>query len=414
MPTIDRRRFIKVVGGSGAAAAVGAPFVRRADAQVKKIVFGGSVPASGRAAETGLNVQNGYLTAVKYVNEVLGGVEVGGEKYQLELRLFDDASDPARATTLIQRLIDDGVDFFLGSFGSNIVLPTAAITERAERPMVQAGGGSDQIFTQGYKYMFGMFPRASKQFISSVEFFKTITPKASTISVIATNDAFSKTNADGAINDSKAAGFSIVERYQLPEQITDVSSVLASIRAKTPDILICTTHDQNSLLISRQMAATNTNVPLLYQTLGPQLSSYRETLGKFANAIAVQIYWDERSPFKDPFFGTSQKFTEFYRKNNTRPIAYHTAGGAACISTYLKAMQNAKSIKPAAVRDALAAIDLETVYGHVKFTPEGDGDAILLGPAIGQVQKGAVEIVFPAAAQTGKLVYPSPNWADKT
>ena len=55
------------------------------------------------------------------------------------MKLF--ANDPARATTLIQRQIDDGTAFFLGSFGSNIVLPTAAITERAHKPMVQTGGG---------------------------------------------------------------------------------------------------------------------------------------------------------------------------------------------------------------------------------------------------------------------------------
>jgi branched-chain amino acid transport system substrate-binding protein len=388
---IDRRRFIGTVGGAAVATVIGAPCVRRAKAQAKKIIFGGSVPASGRAAETGLNVQNGYLTAVKFINEVQGGVEIAGEKYQLELRLVDDASDPARATTLVQRLIDEGVDFFLGSFGSNIVLPTAAITERAEKPMVQAGGGSDQIFTQGYKYMFGMFPRASRQFISSVAFFKTIKPLPKTISVIMTNDAFSKTNAEGAIKDSKAAGFEILESYQLPEQITDVSSVL----------------------ISRQMASSNTNVPLLYQTLGPQLTTYRETLGKFANAIAVQMYWDPRSPYKDPYFGSATKFFEYYKANNTRPIAYHTAGGAACIVTYLEAMKAAKSVKPAAVRDALATIDVDTVYGRVKFTPEGDGDPLLLGPAIGQVQNGTVELVFPDSAKTGTLVYPSPKWSEK-
>jgi CNT family concentrative nucleoside transporter len=77
------------------------------------------------------------------------------------------------------------------------------------------------------------------------------------------------------------------------------------------------------------MAASNTNVPLLYQTLGPQLATYRETLGKFANAIAVQMYWDPRSPYKDPYFGTAAKFFDYYKPNNQRPIAYHTAGGAA-------------------------------------------------------------------------------------
>src|SRR5580698_4488761 len=119
MTRIGRRSLIKAVGIGIAASALPAPLVRRARAQgLKKIIIGGSVPLSGAAAETGLNVNNGYLTAVKYLNEVLGGVEIAGEKYLLDLRMFDDASDPARATTLIQRLIDDGCDFFLGSFGS--------------------------------------------------------------------------------------------------------------------------------------------------------------------------------------------------------------------------------------------------------------------------------------------------------
>ena len=406
-----RRSFVKGVG----ATAVMAPFVRTASAQgAGKIVFGGSVPLSGRAAETGLNVNNGYLTAIKYINEEKGGVEIAGQKYQLELRMFDDASDPARATTLMQRQIDEGVDFFLGSFGSNIVLPTAAITERARKPMVQAGGGSDQIFTQGYKYVFGMFPRATRQFISTIEFFKTMKTPPKRFSVVYTNDAFSKTQAEGAIKDAKAAGFEIVDTFQLPEQVTDVSSVMASLRSKTPDVVICTTHDQNSLLISRQMVASNTNVPMLYQTLGPQLASYREALGKYANGICVQIYWDERAPYKDPFFGTAQQFADYYRKTQTRALAYHCAGAAACIVTYVEAMKAAKSVKPEAVRDALASIDVQTLYGRVKFTSEGDGDALLLGPAIGQVQKGVVELVYPPQAKTAELIYPSPKWMEKS
>ena len=72
------------------------------------------------------------ITAVPYLNEVVGGVEIAGEKYKLELKLFDDASDPARATTLIQRQIDEGTNFFLGSFGSNIVLPTGKRVVKVE------------------------------------------------------------------------------------------------------------------------------------------------------------------------------------------------------------------------------------------------------------------------------------------
>jgi branched-chain amino acid transport system substrate-binding protein len=415
MAKIGRRRVIERLGACVAAASLPAPWIRRAGAQgLKKIAIGGSIPLSGRAAETGLNVNNGYLTAVKYLNEVLGGVEIGGEKYLLDLKMFDDASDPARATTLIQRLIDEGVDFFLGSFGSNIVLPTAAICERAGKPMVQTGGGSDQIFNQGYKYIFGMFPRASMQFLSTALFYKSLKPLPKTVSVIVTNDAFSKTAAQGVVKDCKAQGFEILDQYQLPEQVTDVSSVLASVRAKKPDILSCVTHDQDSLLIARQMIASNTVVPLLFQGLGPQLASYREALGKYANGVCVHIYWDEHAPNKDKFFGSGQKFAEYYRQNFTRPIAYHTAGAAACIVTYVTAMQTAGSIKPDAVRAALAKTDIQTLYGPVKFTPEGDGDPELMGGVVGQVQHGQVELIFPDAAKTASLIYyPAPPWNQK-
>jgi branched-chain amino acid transport system substrate-binding protein len=403
------RRHVMALG----AAALTAPAIRSAEAQTKTLVIGGSVPLTGAAAETGLNVNNGYITAVSYINDVLGGVEVAGDKYKIDLKLFDDASDPARATTLIQRQIDEGTNFFLGSFGSNIVLPTAAITERAKKPMVQTGGGSDAIFTKGYKYIFGMFPRATRQFAATAAMFKSLQPLPQTYSVIWTNDAFSKTAAEGVRLSCDAAGFKRIEGYELPAKPTDVSSVLGSVRSTNPDLLVCVMHDQNSLLVARQMVASNTNVKLLFQGLGPQLSSFREALGKHSEYLCCSTYWDENVPFKDKFFGDSKKFVEYYKTKFTRPIAYHVAGAAACIETYILAMQAAKSTDPEKVRDALAKADYETFYSRIKFTPEGDGDELLMGGMIGQVQKGKLEIVFPAAAASAKPMYPSPTWDKK-
>jgi branched-chain amino acid transport system substrate-binding protein len=403
---ISRRDMVGLAG-----AALAAPSVARAQA-AKKITFGGSVPLSGTAAETGLNVNNGYATAVRFINEH-GGVEIAGTKYELELKLFDDASDPARAVTLIQRQIDDGVNFFLGSFGSNIVLPTAAITERAQRPMVQAGGGSDQIFTQGYRYMFGFFPRATRQFISTAAFIKSLAPAVANYSVIYTNDAFSKSAAQGVMDSMKEQGIPQLASYAFPATISDASSVLAEVRAKTPDALICMTHDQDNLLLAKQMISTGTNVKLLFQGLGPQLGSFRQTLGKKADGIFFSTYWDERAPLKDPYFGTAKGFADYYRAHNTRPIAYHCSAGAACIVTYVEAMKAAKSLDPAKVRDALAATDLQTQYSRIKFTPQGDGDPVIMGPWVGQVLGGNAEVVAPANAATAKLVYPTPPWAER-
>ena len=73
-------------------------------------------------------------------------------------------------------------------------------------------------------------------------------------------------------------------------------------------------------------------------------------------------------------------------------------------------MQEAKSTKPEAVRDALAADDWDTQYAHIKFTKDGDGEPLNLGGMIGQVQKGKLEIVFPEKAKSAGAVYPKPTW----
>jgi branched-chain amino acid transport system substrate-binding protein len=375
----------------------------------KEIVIGGSVPLSGKAAETGLNVHYGYKAAVKYINEVYGGVKVGGQTYKLNLNMFDDASDPSRATTLIQRQIDEGVNFFLGSFGSNIVLPTCDITERSQRPMVQAGGGSDLIFTQGRKYVFGLFPRASRQFYTVRDYLNKL-GNVKTFAIVTTNDAYSKSMAEGTKKTLEDSGYQVLDYYQLPAEVSDVSSVLASVRSKKPDALLATTHDQVSMLIAKQMVTTNTTVNMLYFALGPYTKAFRDTLGKYANDIITPIYWDENAAYEGAIFGKARNFAEYYRKNFDRELTYHQAGAAACIVAYVHAIQKADSLDPKKVRDALAALDVMSFYGRLKFAPEGDGVAEYLGPVVSQVQNLKMELLYPSEAATSKIVFPMTPW----
>lgn len=71
MARIARRTLMQLAGGT----ALAMPALHTAQAQARKLVFGGSIPLSGGAAETGLNVNNGYATAVKFLNEQ-GGVDI--------------------------------------------------------------------------------------------------------------------------------------------------------------------------------------------------------------------------------------------------------------------------------------------------------------------------------------------------
>ena len=386
--------------------------VTSANGAEKEIVIGGSIPLSGGAAETGKNVYNGYKATVKFINEEYGGVKVGGMTYKLKLNMFDDASDPSRATTLIQRQLDEGVDFFLGSFSSKMVLPTCSITERARKPMVQAGGGSDLIFTQGRKFVFGIYPRASRQFYTIREFFEKL-GKLKTFSIIVTNRPFSKWLATGSKKSLEKAGFKMLEYHKVPAQVSDVSTVLASVRANPPDLLLSITHDETSMLIAKQMVTTNTYVKMLYIALGPQTVAFRESLGKYANGIMTAVYWDEVAAYEGNIIGSAKNFANYYRRHFKRSLTYHMASGAACIVAYVHAMQKANSLDPIKVRDALDKLDVISFYGRLKFTPDGDANAKFGGPMLAQVHKGNVEILHPPGAATAKVIFPMTPWGDR-
>ena len=139
-------------------------------------------------------------------------------------------------------------------------------------------------------------------------------------------------------------------------------------------------HDQDSLLVApaddRQRHQREAAVP----GLGPQLARSARRWANIPEALLCSTYWDENVPYKDKFSRRSRRSSSSTTTAKfTRPIAYHTAGAAACIETYILAMQAAKSIKAEAVRDALAVADYETFYSRIKFTPDGDGDAIIMG-----------------------------------
>jgi hypothetical protein len=68
---------------------------------------------------------------------------------------------------------------------------------------------------------------------------------------------------------------------------------------------------------------------------------------------------------------------------------------------------------PAAVRDTLAAMEVETLYGPVVFTEDGDGHPIKMGSGVTQRQNGELEMIFPEQLATAEPLYPVQPWSER-
>jgi len=120
----------------------------RSSADVIKI--GASLPLSGDKADPGKEAKRGYEVWQKLVN-ASGGL-LG---QQVKLVIKDDASDQNTIVADYNALISkDKVDLLLGTFSSFLNLPASAVAERNRMVYVEPAGGSPEMFSRGFKYLF--------------------------------------------------------------------------------------------------------------------------------------------------------------------------------------------------------------------------------------------------------------------
>src|SRR5262249_61808892 len=81
------------------------------------------------------------------------------------------------------------------------------------------------------------------------------------------------------------------------------------------------------------------------------------------------------------------------------------------VTTPVPALNNAKSLDPAKVRDALRNINLKsTAFGPVKFDANGQNQHVVL---ITQVQGGTYHLVYPPNIADAKPIIPATEWSKR-
>ncbi|MGA8179521.1 MAG: ABC transporter substrate-binding protein, partial [Desulfobacterales bacterium] len=115
--------------------------------------------------------------------------------------------------------------------------------------------------------------------------------------------------------------------------------------------------------------------------------------------------WSTQMNFKGYLFADTQEFIKLFKAKFNYDPDYHNASGIADVAVYKNAIEQAGSLDREKVRAAVAATNLETIYGRVEFSDNGQikGTSVVL-----QILGGEVYQVYPNGVK--KPVYPFPNW----
>ena len=380
-----------------------------AKAEGDTVVLGAAVSLTGKYSVNGKNTKDGYDLAVKRINE-MGGVKVGGKSYKLKVLYYDDESTPARGAQLAERLISqDGVQFVLGAYSSGLTKAIAPVTEKYKVPHVEGNGAARELFTQGYRYLFAVLSTSDYYLRDAVNLGAEVAkkngrdPKSLKIAMAFENDPFSLDVREGIVEDAKRHGMQIVVDDKLPPEINDMAATLTKVRALKPDLLLVSGHEKGATLVVRQTAEMKIEVPIV-ATTHCDSAKIAESLGKMAEQVLCASQWDRKLSYKDKWFGSADDYAKLFEKEFKYPAPYQAAESTASVLVFADAFERAKSFDPGKVRDAIAATDLMTFYGPIKFDPTGKNVAKPM--VLYQVQGGDYKVVAPTRWAEVSLIWP--------
>ncbi|GAC1544229.1 MAG: amino acid ABC transporter substrate-binding protein [Candidatus Velthaea sp.] len=407
---MNLRRTTSLTGAAliAALALSGIPTTARADDNT--IVFGAALAATGRDAREGVLTKEGYEFWKDYVNSH-GGMKVAGKTYKVDIKYADDETNPQTAARLVEKFIDqDKVNFILGPYGSANTASAAAVVERKKIPMVEGNGSAEKIFSQGFKYTFAVLSPARRYLEFLVDLAVHAKVKPHTVAVVSANDAFSTEVAQGAADYATTHGLKVVYNNKYPADTTDVSGIVSAIKATNPDLILNGGHLQDAVLLQKGFKEQNVNAKMFGYSVGPDTPDFRKTLGKDADYVFGGTQWSPTAKYKGAggFISDSKVYAAEFQKKYGHVPDYHNAESSATCLAFQYAIERAGSLDPLKVRDALAALDVVTFYGILKF--DNRGINIYKPMAVNQIQKGELKTVWPTGVQSAQPMYPTPDW----
>jgi branched-chain amino acid transport system substrate-binding protein len=378
-----------------------------ATAQSKGTVkVGVPLPLSGRHAPFGEIMKNSFTMALAEVN-AKGGVR-GGAK--LEFIFEDSRSDVQAARTVAEKLINhDKVVMLTGQYASAETFPTAQIAQQYSMPFLVSTAAADDITQKGWKYIFRMVQPAS-EFDSALKDFMEKTARPRTMVILHENTLFGTSTAT-AMKEWAAKGKVDVVMYEAYDAGSpDYKPLLIRVKQKNPDVIYMVSYLMDAVLLMRQAKEVDLN-PQAFTgaAAGFSILPFLKGAGPAAEHVLSSTMWEPTVPYP----GAADYYKNYIAKFGDAP-SYHGAQGYAATFVVADILNRAASLSNDDIVKSMAATDIMTMYGRIKF--EGYGkftNQTRLPTFVIQVQKGKFATVWPKEVSQAAPVYPTPAWSKR-
>jgi branched-chain amino acid transport system substrate-binding protein len=393
--------------------ATAAPAGGGAATSATEFKVGSVLPLTGSFNASGQYFKQGYELATEEVNSA-GGLDVGGKKLQVNLKILDDGSDVTKSRSLVEQLAtQDKVNAFLGGYDTSLVQAQQGVPDQYKIPMVEGGGAASAIFTRGNKYLFGTLATIDDLGANTMDFLKYWVdqgklPKPLKIALAWENTDHGKdyqAAVDKAAKDNPTY-FQVVLDQSFDLNGSDFTPLLTQIRAANADAFLSDAHLPDYITMHRQYTQLGLKHKFVsYGARGPDQKG-REALGPAADNLVAGLWWTPALTSAE-----SRKFTETWKaRYNVTPdwfqaLAYDTA------RVLYAGVKKANSIDGDKVRDALAGLEFTGALvpgGKISFEASGKPKTVYV--MVQNLPNNEVQLVWPQTVEGYKpAIIPFPG-----
>ncbi|WP_040333587.1 amino acid ABC transporter substrate-binding protein [Candidatus Magnetobacterium casense] len=358
------------------------------------IRFGVTLGLTGKDAELADMQKKGFLLWQKHVNK-RGGI-LGRN---VEIIVYDDNNTKDTAKLLYETLIlKDKVDLLFGPYSSGITGAILPITEKYEYPVLVSGASADELWKQGYKYVFGIFIPASRYAVGFLEV--AAGGGVTDIAIVYADDTFSKSIASGTKEWAERFGLRIALYKEFKKGKENLDDIASEAKASGAKGLIVCGHFNEAVAMRLSLENVRWIPKAYFASVGPVLQAYYDKLGTKANHTFSSSQWEYHESLNMP------AGTEFYRAFiNTygTPPSYHAATAYAAGEIFEAAIAKAKTTDRKKIRHLLSKMNTMSILG--KYGVDSTGMQIKHFTITIQWQNGRKEVVWPKELMTSTPVF---------
>ena len=381
-------------------------------ASCSEIVLGAVLSLTGRHSTSGVLARNGYELAAQQL-KADGGVRIGDRCYNLRIIYYDDESAPERGVEVAKRLIEkDRVQFILGPNSAAVADSVADLTEAARIPMLNAQGTPRTLYGKGRKYLFGMVTASERHLTSVLDLAANVarntTRSAAPIRValVSTDDPFVSNLRAGLLREATEQSMIIAADEKFDADLANMAAVLSKVRLGQADILIVTGDAKAAAVATRQIEELQVHTPIVAMTHCEAAGLTTRQASAAANMLcaARDVQGAKRGAALTDYTAFDAAYRARFKIETSDPLPDAAAQAALALHVFAHALRRAGTRDNEKVREALAATDVMTFYGRLRFNKSGMAPPT---PVVWrQIQMGKYNIVAPAERATHNFQWP--------